>query len=63
MVDREKFAIVTDALCGVGRAVAERLGRDGAGVAVNYRPEHGNEPVRVAGIGGRPREESAGVAR
>lgn len=31
MVDREKFAIVTDALCGVGRAVAERLGRDGAG--------------------------------
>jgi NAD(P)-dependent dehydrogenase (short-subunit alcohol dehydrogenase family) len=63
MVDREKFAIVTDALCGVGRAVAERLGRDGAGVIVNYRPAHRNEPVRVAGIGSRPREESAEVPR
>lgn len=61
MVDREKF--VTDALRGAGRAVAGRLGRDGAGVAVNYRPEHGNERGRVAGIVGRPREEPAGVAR
>ena len=61
MVDREKF--VTGALRGAGRAVAGRLGRDGAGVVVNYRPEPGNERVRVAGIGGRPREEPVGVAR
>ncbi len=62
MVDREKFAVVTDALRGVGRAVAGRLGH-GDGVAVNHCPEHGNVRVRAAGVGGRPREESAEVAR
>ncbi len=61
MVDREKFVVVTDALRGVGRAVAERSGRDG--VFVNYRPEHGDGRVRVAGVGGRRREEPAGGSR
>ncbi len=63
MVDRERVAIVTDALRGVGRDVAERLGHDGAAVVVNYHPGHGTERVRVAGIGGRPQEEPTGVAR
>lgn len=62
MGDREKFTVVIDAWRGVGRAVAGRLGR-GDGVAVNHRPKHGNVRVRAAGIGGRRREESAGVAR
>ena len=61
MVDREKFVVVADTLRGVGHAVAERPGRDG--VLVNYRPEHGDGRVRVAGVGGRRREEPAGVAR
>ncbi len=61
MVNREKFAIVTDTLRGVRCVVAERSGRDG--VLVNYRLEHGDGRVRVAGVGGRRRALPAGASR
>jgi 3-oxoacyl-[acyl-carrier protein] reductase len=37
-----KIAIVTGASQGIGRAIAQRLYRDGAKIVLSYLPEHGN---------------------
>lgn len=41
MTLQEKTAIVTGATRGIGKAIAERLGSDGANVVVNYRAREG----------------------
>jgi glucose 1-dehydrogenase len=57
MMDRftGKVALVTGASRGIGRGIALRLAREGAGLVVNYRthPEEANEVVQQAASLGR----------
>jgi 3-oxoacyl-[acyl-carrier protein] reductase len=50
----DKVAVVTGASRGIGRAIAERLGRDGAKVVVTYagNRDKAEEVVRVIGESG-----------
>jgi len=45
-----KVALVTGASRGIGKAIAERLGREGASVVINYWG-FGNDRARAAGAG------------
>lgn len=61
-----KTAIVTGASQGIGRAIAERLGRDGAAVVVNYanNREGGEEVAKnISDNGGRAIAVHADVAK
>ena len=58
-----KVAIVTGSSRGIGRGIAERLGRDGATVVVNYSgsEQEANEVVDV--IGGKSMAIQASLSR
>jgi 3-oxoacyl-[acyl-carrier protein] reductase len=61
-----KVALVTGAGRGIGRAVAERLGRDGAAVVVNYNGSEEQAREVVAGVekaGGRAAAVRADVSK
>src|SRR5256885_8048584 len=55
-----KVAIVTGASNGIGRAIAERLARDGATVVVNYGKSADKAKTVVAGNGSRGGDARAG---
>ena len=61
MTSQRKVALVTGASRGIGKAIAERLGQEGANVVVNYfqnrpgadEPERAEEVVKnIAAAGG-----------
>jgi 3-oxoacyl-[acyl-carrier protein] reductase len=54
-----KVAIVTGASRGIGRAIAERLGRDGAAVVVNYARSADDAKTVAAGIEAQGEKASA----
>lgn len=60
-----KTVLITGASRGIGRAVGERLGRDGATIAVNYRSRPEEAQAAVSAIeqaGGRAKAFQADVA-
>ena len=58
-----KVALVTGASRGIGKAIAERLGREGASVVINYyaNRQGADEPARAAEVL-RAVEKSGGAA-
>lgn len=65
MGGQERVALVTGASRGIGRAIAERLGREGTAVAVNFRSDSEGAQAVVDAIrqaGGRAEAFQADVA-